>query len=92
MDKRNLYKKLMRLDFIHTKNPVVLISIIGLLVFLFLIPFLFILKVFLILASIALGLKLWDKRHTFFQKKSAAVEKRQLSVRTQHRGKTQHRS
>ena len=68
MHKRMLYKKLVGLNFIHNKNPVILISIIGLLVFLFLIQFLFIFKVFMILASIALGIKLWDKRHTFFQK------------------------
>ena len=87
-----LYKKLVGLNFIHNKNPVILISIIGLLVFLFLIPFLFIFKVFMILASIALGIKLWDKRHTFFQKKKTAVKKRQLSARTQHRDKRHHRN
>jgi hypothetical protein len=87
MDKWKMYKKLVHFKNVHNKNYIILTAIIGVLFFLFLLPMFFIFKVFMTLASIALGVRLWDKWHTFFQKKKSPTSKRQLSSRTQSRVK-----
>lgn len=81
-----MFEKLLRLNFVKNKNNIFYI-LSALSIFIFLIPFTFILKLFLLLASAILGVSLWIKRETFFPKKKRTLSKRKLPTRTRKNAK-----
>ncbi len=75
-----MFEKLMRLKFVQNKKHLVYVFI-ALFFLITLIPFTFVLKLFLLLASATLGVSLWVKWDTFFPKKKRMLGKRHVSKR-----------
>ncbi|MES2607786.1 MAG: hypothetical protein V4544_03550 [Pseudomonadota bacterium] len=75
-----MFRKLRRLKSMVNKKSIIYVFV-PLLVLIILIPFTFVLKLFLLLASITLAVSLWIKWENFFSEKKRTLNKRQASER-----------